>query len=65
LEFLENKSEPASVPTGYLCSDPKIIINKLEKKKILEQLKALGITQSTIYPEIDKVAEHLKEIYGG
>ena len=39
------------------------IINKSEKNKILKQLDALGINESTLFPEIDHVAKHLKEKY--
>lgn len=39
------------------------IISKSEKQKILNQLEALGINESTLFPEIDHVARHLKEKY--
>lgn len=39
------------------------IISKSEKQKILNQLEALGINESTLFPEIDHVAKHLKEKY--
>jgi len=39
------------------------IINKSEKTKILKQLDTLGINESTLFPEIDHVAKHLKEKY--
>lgn len=39
------------------------IINKSEKTKILKQLDVLGINESTLFPEIDHVAKHLKEKY--
>jgi hypothetical protein len=33
------------------------------KKKLLKQLATLGITQATIYPEIEKVASYISQIY--
>jgi len=39
------------------------IISKSEKQKILNQLEALGINESTLFPEIDHVAKHLKDKY--
>lgn len=39
------------------------IISKSEKQKIVNQLEALGINESTLFPDIDHVARHLKEKY--
>ena len=39
------------------------IISKSEKQKMLNQLEALGINESTLFPEIDHVAKHLKDKY--
>ena len=39
------------------------IVSKSDKKKILRQLDALGINESTLFPEIEHVAKHLKEKY--
>lgn len=39
------------------------IINKSEKPKILKQLDILGINESTLFPEIEHVAKHLKDKY--
>ena len=41
----------------------KLIIPKDKKKKILEELANLGITESYIFPEIDKYAKELKKRY--
>ena len=41
----------------------KFIVPKDKKKKILEELALLGITESYIYPEIDKYAKELKKKY--
>lgn len=57
------KSFPANIDKEYLHSETRIIIKHLEKPKILEQLRKLGITKGSIYPEIDRVAEYLRDIY--
>lgn len=60
-----NKRSPAQVPSNYLLpkNEVRLIINGAEKKRILGQLEALGITRSTIYPEIEHVAGYIKEMY--
>lgn len=58
------KTQSAVLDSKYLCTDLKIIVNRATKQKIIAQLQTLGITKGTIYPEIDKVAEYLKEVYG-
>lgn len=58
-----HKLEPANVPEAYqvTTSSSRLIINKSGKTKILEQLAALGINESTLFPEIDSVSRYLKE----
>ncbi|MCF5793068.1 hypothetical protein GIV35_12555 [Pseudomonas sp. PA-1-6B] len=60
------KGKPASVPERYLLTSDefKIIVRGGDKIKILEQLESLGITRSTIYPEIEHVAGFLRDRYG-
>ena len=41
----------------------RIIIKSNEKKKILKELEIFGINKSFLFPEIDKVAEDIKEKY--
>jgi hypothetical protein len=41
----------------------KIIIEKNSKKKIIEQLMVFGISKATLYPELYRVAEFIKEKY--
>ncbi|HPM47559.1 MAG TPA: FRG domain-containing protein [bacterium] len=41
----------------------KIIIDARWKKQIIEDLALMGITKATVYPDMDKVAEYLKEKY--
>lgn len=59
------KTRPAIVPNRYMATSPAIpiIINSEYKQKIRAQLAALGITEGSIYPEIERVASHIKESY--
>ncbi|ELK4821617.1 TPA: DUF1508 domain-containing protein [Pseudomonas aeruginosa] len=61
----EEKANPAEVPERYMLSNNsfRLIISGKEKIKILDQLSSLGITRSTIYPEIEHVANHISEKY--
>lgn len=54
-----DKSKPARLPFTYKT----YIIGKTQKKKIRKQLEALGIDKSTLFPEVEHVAEHIKEKY--
>lgn len=51
-----NKSQPA----GFEIEHTSFVINKSDKEKILKQLEILGISESTLFPEIEHVAKHLK-----
>ncbi|OYU45719.1 MAG: FRG domain-containing protein [Burkholderiales bacterium PBB4] len=59
------KTEPASVPLGYLAAaaSKRLLVEPLKKAFIRKQLESLGLTQATIFPEIDKVAEFIKRNY--
>lgn len=59
------KTESASVPERYVASSSskRILIIGAEKGRIRGQLESLGISKSTVYPEIDRVAEFLKTHY--
>jgi FRG domain len=61
----ETKMSPATVPPEYFASEQsnRILVIAQEKKRMLKQLEALGITQGTIYPEIERVAEYIKSTY--
>jgi len=61
----EIKTSPAAVPERYCASigQKRVLIIAQEKKKIRDQLKSLGITKATIYPDIEKVSESIKESY--
>lgn len=54
-----DKSKPATLEFQYKV----YIINKNNKKKIRKQLEALGIDKSTLFPEVEHVAEHIKGKY--
>lgn len=54
-----NKSKPALLDFDYKI----YIINKTQKKKIRKQLEALGMDKSTLFPEVEHVAEHIKDKY--
>lgn len=59
------KSEQAKVPHRYIASsgEQRILVIGSEKARIRSQLESLGISKSTVYPEIDRVAEFLKTHY--
>ncbi len=61
----EMKMSPAIVPPEYFANlnSSRILIIPQEKKRMLKQLEALGITQGTIYPEIERVADYIKTTY--
>lgn len=60
----EKKSIPAKLNSEYiLTKDQKIIIPYSDKARIIGQLEILGITEATIFPEIEKVATYIKRIY--
>lgn len=54
-----DKSKPAPLKFQYKM----YVINKAHKKKIRKQLEALGIDKSTLFPEVEHVAEHIKDKY--
>lgn len=59
------KTEPASVPEGFLAAaaSKRLLVEPSKKAFIRKQLESLGLTQATIFPEIDKVAEFIKRTY--
>ena len=44
-------------------SKERLIIKSSNKKDIKDELSNLGINKSTLFPEIDKVADYIKEKY--
>lgn len=59
------KTEPAAVPAGFLAAAAakRLLVEPGKKAFIRKQLESLGLTQATIFPEIDKVAEFIKRTY--
>lgn len=57
-EFKVNENEDRGSGNSY-----KIIIDKDSKDKIIKQLSSFGISKATLYPELYKVAEFIKEKY--
>lgn len=43
--------------------DERIIIDKDSKRKIIKELETLGINKSTLFPEVDKIADYVKAKY--
>ena len=64
--FGEDKSMADINSNWILRGQPKaerIIIDKNSKSKIKNELNTLGFNQSTLFPEIDKVAEYVRDKY--
>lgn len=59
------KSEASNIPEQYIYKpkDLRLIIRAAEKRKMREQLEALGISEGRIYPEIDSVAAYVKSTF--
>lgn len=61
----KEKTAPAEIPKEYLISrdENRLLIHPQNKSKILKQLSLLGISRSSIFPEIEHVASFIKENY--
>lgn len=63
----EFTKEMVKIPSQWIergdSSENSIIIEKSNKDSILKELDKLGINKSTLFPEIDKVADYIKEKY--
>lgn len=60
------KKNCANFPDEYLLSKnekSKIVIKASDKQQILNQLQALGVTEATVFPEIETVAKYIKKMY--
>ena len=55
------KSEPAKLEDSTVIA--RLAINRDEKQNLRDQLRTLGITRATMYPEIEHVATHIKQSY--
>lgn len=59
----KSKAEPASIEDSILKNNDKkllFLIPDKNKEKILDELDAMNINKRFIYPEIDDVADFLK-----
>lgn len=61
----QRKTRPSRIPSRYAVTTEsrRILIKHDEKDKILGQLASLGITEASLFPEIDSVAKHLRHQY--
>jgi len=63
----EKKANPAQVPSNWILNKSfknfnlKILAEK--KNSILKDLDALGINDSTLYPELEKQTKYIKQMY--
>lgn len=57
------KSDGEIIERKSSSQKAEIIIKGSEKQKILDELKILGISNSTMFPEIDNIANELKNQY--
>jgi len=59
------KTECAELPTDiqYWPKEQRVLVAARKKPRILKQLDALGISQATLFPEIDHVSGHIKAAY--
>ena len=69
LFYLHNEREIKPIPEinpNWIVNGKdknRIIIKSSHKKDIIDELSRLGINKSTLFPEIDKVADYIKENY--
>lgn len=59
------KTKPAEMPQNYIYKPNglRLIVRHAEKKKMRDQLEALGVSEGKIYPEIDSVALYVKSTF--
>ena len=58
------KNKPAEIDQKYILSKKnKIIIPANSKQRLIYNLELLGITEATIFPEIDSVAKYIRRKY--
>ena len=54
---------PKPINFSYVIEETRFIVPVSIKDKLREALKLLGITESTLFPEIDRAAKRIKENY--
>tara|TARA_R110002049_G_scaffold20717_8_gene75936 strand:+ start:470 stop:1366 length:897 start_codon:yes stop_codon:yes gene_type:complete len=47
----------------FLPNNQRLFVIASEKQRILKQLQSLGVTQATLFPEVDRVSLHIKCAY--
>jgi DNA-binding MarR family transcriptional regulator len=57
----KTKNKPAEMEVKTVIR--RLRINKDKKKELLMRLESLGISDATLFPEIEKVAGHIKAMY--
>jgi hypothetical protein len=55
-----HKQRPAALPDDTVMA--RLVINRNEKQDLLDQLKTLGISRATLFPEIDEVASYIRDV---
>ena len=67
VEIEENEfdkfTNTSSEPSKQQEIKRRLIIKSSDKERIIKELSKLGINKSTLFPEIDKVADYIKEKY--
>lgn len=61
----KNKLNPSSIPSEFIVTNEsrRVLVKHDEKTKVLKQLGSLGISDASLFPEIDSVAKHLRNQY--
>lgn len=57
----KTKGQPAKLEEKSIVA--RLTINRDEKLNLLDQLRTLGISRATMFPEIEHVATHIKQSY--
>lgn len=57
----KTKDQPAMLEDTAIVA--RLTINRDEKLNLLDQLRTLGISRATMFPEIEHVATHIKQSY--
>lgn len=62
----DQKENCAKIPQNYYppIGTKRILIDNDSKEKIIAQLEKIGVSEATIYPEIDKVSTYVSKKYG-
>lgn len=62
----DTKHTPAEIPVNwrFYPDEKRYVIKAKEKASILKQLSSLGISKGKLFPEIDTVAQYIKNDFG-